>query len=109
TQHHPEPSDPQRNATLYSGRPEQAWRAPVPYPGRRGASESPARGLDRLPPRSRHQDLSPDPPSGKNIGRLVVAELVIELRQQPAGVVVEATVAGAGDVAGEGEIGRAHV
>ena len=45
---------------------------------------------------------SPGPPSGEDVGRLVVEEPVIELRQQPAGLVVEAAVAGAGGVAGEG-------
>src|SRR5262245_28685996 len=43
----------------------------------------------------------PDP-SGKNIGWLVVDESVIELRQHPTDFVVEAAVAGAGGVAGEG-------
>src|SRR5262245_9805266 len=41
------------------------------------------------------------PPSGEDVGRLVVGESVIELRQQPARFIVEAAVAGAGGVAGE--------
>src|SRR5205823_1348067 len=53
-----------------------------------------------LNPRTRW--LSPGPPSGENVGWLVVDEPVIELRQQPAKFVVEAAVAGVGGVAGEG-------
>src|SRR5262245_15509998 len=44
----------------------------------------------------------PQRPSRARVGRMVGAKLVVELLQQPARVVVEATVAGAGGVAGEG-------
>src|SRR5262249_43771159 len=83
--------------------------------GRDGPGEGPVgrwtsprrRGSRRTRPRD------PDPvrergvtgrllPSGENIGRLVVDELVVELRQQPTKVVVEAAVTGVGGVAGEG-------
>src|SRR5262245_4972429 len=53
------------------------------------------------PAQSRIRWLWPGPPSGENVGCLVVEELVIELRQQRARFVAEAAVAGAGGVAGE--------
>ena len=58
-------------------------------------------GPPRRPARSWSR-WSSGPSVGENIGWLVVDELVIELRQQPARFVVEAAVAGAGGVAGEG-------
>src|SRR5262245_29897642 len=71
-------------------------------PADRTAEGIVAHGPSRRPTQPWIRMLSPGPPSGKYIGWLVVDELVIELRQQPAGVVVEAAVAGAGGVEGEG-------
>src|SRR5262245_17556364 len=53
----------------------------------------------RRPSRSRIRWLWPDPPSGEDVGCLVVDEPVVGLRQQPEPrLVVEAAVAGAGGV-----------
>src|SRR5215831_14010399 len=66
------------------------------------------RGPPRRPAQSRTMGSSPGPPSGEDVGCLVVDELVVELRQQPAGVVVEAAVAGGGGVATEGAAAHRH-
>src|SRR5262245_52414186 len=107
-------SDPSRRVGGESGpRATETAGVPTRPAGRRepatarGSSAACAPlGPPRRPAQSRTRSSSQGPPSGEDVGRLVVEESVIELRQQPANLVVEAAVARAGGVAGEGAAGH---